>query len=232
LSEERSAEDALELLCEKAQDFGIPLSASHVDQFRIYLGELWEWNRRVNLTGLTTPRRMVIELFLDSLMPAPYLPVKGRMLDIGSGSGFPALPLKILLPGLDVHLVESHRKKVSFLKQVIRQLGLQGVHVFHGRLDEIGSTLHRTGYTLVTAKALAPPEKTMAMGAPFVAPGGLLVGFWGAQAEHALFHAKGAMEMHGLSLVKKVSYCLPGKEKKRWIGFLQKRKGNGKGLNA
>lgn len=221
------AEDALELLREKARDFGILLSGLHLDLFRIYLGELWEWNRRINLTGMTSRRRMVIELFLDSLVPAPYLPVEGRMLDIGSGSGFPALPLKILLPALDLQLVEANRKKVSFLRQVVRLLGLKGVQVIHGRLEDIGSALHSQGYTLVTAKALAPLDKTITMCSPFVAPGGLLLGFWGAQAEQALAHAKKAMDEHRVSVEKKVCYRLPGKEKQRWIGLLRKGEGNG-----
>ena len=226
------AEDALELLREKAQDFGILLSGFHLDLFRIYLAELWEWNRRTNLTGMSTQRRMAVELFLDSLVPAPYLPATGRMLDVGSGSGFPALPLKILLPALDLQLIEANRKKVSFLRQVVRLLGLGGIQLIHGRLEDTASALNSTGYDLVTAKALAPLEKTITMCAPFVAPGGLLVGYWGAQAEQTLAHATEVMDKHGVSVEKKVCYRLPGKKEKRWIGLLRKADGNGIGRTA
>ncbi len=214
--------DELELFRQEALHFGITLSVPQLRRFRVYLDELWEWNRRINLIGMDTRKRVVMELFLDSLMPAPYLPDRGKMLDVGSGAGFPGLPLKIFLPDYDLHIVESNAKKVGFLRQAIRLLGLERVLVVHGRIEEGGSSLSTTGYDVVTAKALAPLSKTIALCAPFVATGGRLVGFLGDRPDEALESARSVMDEHRVSLFKKIPYRLPGKTSRRWIGFIRK----------
>jgi len=104
--------DEIKLLGDKALDYGIELSWQQLELFHVYLEELWDWNQRINLTGLSTREKIVIELFLDSLIPAPFLPKKGRMLDVGSGAGIPGLPLKIYTPQLKTHLLEANSKKV------------------------------------------------------------------------------------------------------------------------
>ena len=106
------------------------LTPEQINQFLTYLDLLLKWNRKMNLTALRTPREIIIHHFLDSLLLLPYLPETGRLLDIGSGAGFPGLPLKIARPGLTIDLVEATAKKVSFLKEAIRLLGLSGVEVW------------------------------------------------------------------------------------------------------
>lgn len=217
--------DELRFLSDRASDYRIELSQHHLSLFRIYLDELWEWNQRINLTGLSTRDSIVIDLFLDSLIPAPLLPLKGRMLDVGSGAGFPGLPLKIYNPLLKTHLLEANSKKVSFLKQVIRLLGLNEIEVIKGRIetdahtlerhDLEGHTLYHTGYHLITARALAGLSQTLAWCAPFLFPGGLLVGFLGSRAEDDIKKSQRIMEEHSLVLFKMIPYILPGKSNKR-----------------
>ncbi len=214
--------DALELLRKEARHFGIALSDRQLEQFRIYLDELWEWNRQIKLVGMDSRKRVVMELFLDSLIPLPYLPIRGKMLDVGSGAGFPGLPLKICLPDYELHMVESNGKKAGFLKQAIRLLGLEGALVHHGRIEKAGGALSQAGYTLVTAKALAPFNRTITLCAPFVAAGGLLVGFLGSGLDEALESARNAMSAQGLSLFRKVPYRIPGKGSGRWICFIRR----------
>ncbi len=120
----------------KALDYGISLTEHQLSLFQIYLDELWDWNHRINLTGLSTRERIIIELFLDSLIPAPFLPENGRMFDVGSGAGLPGVPLKIFRPHLEVHLLEANSKRVSFLKQVIRLLSLRKIEVMKGRIEK------------------------------------------------------------------------------------------------
>ncbi|MBI5583762.1 MAG: 16S rRNA (guanine(527)-N(7))-methyltransferase RsmG [Deltaproteobacteria bacterium] len=100
------------------------------DQFLTYLDLLLKWNRKINLTALRTPEDIISRHFLDSLLLLPYLPETGRLLDLGSGAGFPGLPLKIARPGLSIDLVEATAKKASFLKEAVRRLGLSGINVF------------------------------------------------------------------------------------------------------
>lgn len=207
--------DDLQLLNDKARDFGLHLSQYHLNLFRIYLTELKDWNQRINLTGLKSSERMVIELFLDSLIPVPFLPDTGRMLDVGSGAGFPGIPLKIYRPQLMTHLLETNSKKVSFLKQVIRLLGLKEIHVIKGRIEKDGGTLHPEGYHLITARALAGLSKTVAWCSPFLRPSGLLVSFLGSHAEEDLKGCERIMEANRMVIYRKIPYILPGKRSKR-----------------
>ena len=215
--------DELQILRNKARDFGIELSSYQLNLFRIYLMELDHWNQRINLTGLKSNERMVIELLLDSLIPAPFLPDTGRMLDVGSGAGFPGIPLKIYKPRLEIHLLETNSKKVSFLKQVIRLLGLKGIHVIKGRIERDGATLHPDGYPLITARALAGLHPTIEWCSPFLLPGGLLVSFLGSRAEEDLKGCRQIIEENRLLIHGEIPYVLPGKRSKRNMVIFKKR---------
>ena len=129
-------EAARTLLERGTRALGLDLTAGQGEQFLAYLDLLLKWNRRINLTSLRTPDEIISRHFLDSLLLLPHLPETGRLLDIGSGAGFPGLPLKIVRPGLSVDLVEATAKKASFLKEAVRRLGLPGVNVFTVFLGE------------------------------------------------------------------------------------------------
>lgn len=192
-----------------AHDFGVELSPVQIHLLKIYLKELWEWNRHMNLTGLTTREGIIKELLLDSLIPLPLLPDHGRLLDIGSGAGFPAIPLKICRPGIKAHLVEANSKKASFLKQVIRITSLDQIDVIRGRVENSGTLLCPEGYNIVTARALARLPQTLIWCAPHLMPGGILVTFQGRQFEDTLRESSYVLKKHGLYLHKSVSYVLP-----------------------
>jgi 16S rRNA (guanine527-N7)-methyltransferase len=203
------------VLREKALDYGIELSEDQLCYFQIYLEELCTWNRRMNLTGLSHPERMVSELFLDSLVPAQHLMETGRLLDAGSGAGFPGIPLKICKPRLSAHLLEANSKKVSFLKQVIRLLNLDETEVIRGRIEKDVDRLHPHRYHLITARALAPMAKTIAWCAPLLKPGGFLVSFRGGGIEDELKENGQVIKDHGLIIYKRIPYALPGRESER-----------------
>lgn len=215
----------MELLYYKALDYGIELSEHQTNLFRIYLDELWTWNQRMNLTGLSTREGMMIELFLDSLIPAPFLPEKGSMLDVGSGAGFPGVPLKIYNPQLKIHLLETNSKKVSFLKQVIRLLGLNEIEVIKGRIEKDGSKLHPGGYQLITARALARLSQIILWCAPLLSQKGLLVCFLGRRAHDELEETRRIMEEQEVVLHRVIPYLLPGKTSKRHTVMLKKEGG-------
>jgi 16S rRNA (guanine527-N7)-methyltransferase len=205
-----------------AADFGISLSSSQLSLFRIYLDELWDWNKRVNLTGLSSRKRIIDELLLDSLLPLPSLPEKGRLLDVGSGAGFPAIPLKICRPLLLRHLLEVQSKKVSFLRQVIRLTGLRKIEVMRVRIEKAGGILHPAGYHIITARALAHLPQTLAWCAPYLRPGGLIVNFQGSEFRDKLMESSGIIEKHRLELFKSIPYTLPGKHSQRHLLIFKK----------
>ena len=176
----------------------------------------------MNLTGLSTGDRVVIELLLDSLIPAPILPQAGSLLDVGSGAGFPAIPLKIHSPKLKVDLVEAKAKKVSFLRQVIRLLGIEGIRVIRGRVEEAHLRLQKGGYHLVTARAVTGLGRTVTWCAPFLRPTGLLVSFLGADAEKELEENREVLERWKLRVHQEIVYLLPGKDTERHTLVLKK----------
>jgi 16S rRNA (guanine527-N7)-methyltransferase len=216
-------EDEIRVLSEKSLDYGIELTEDQLTLFQIYLDELWAWNRRMNLTGLSHRERMVFELFLDSLLPMPHLAETGRLLDVGSGAGFPGIPLKVCKPGLKAHLLEANAKKVSFLKQVIRLLKLDETEVIRGRIEKVRVGLHPDGYQLITARALAPMSQTIAWCAPLLTPGSLLVSFMGGRVEEELKENRQIIKDHYLTIYKRISYTLPGRESERTTLIFEKK---------
>jgi len=205
-----------------AHDFGIKLSASQIHIFGIYLDELWEWNRQVNLTGLSSRARIIKELLLDSLIPSLFLPEEGRFLDVGSGAGFPGIPLKICKSRLKAHLMEANSKKVSFLQQVIRRTKLRGIEVMRGRIEMDKDLLHPEGYHIITARALARLPQTLIWCAPHLMSGGLIMNFQGSLFEDALKESADVIREHRLFLYKSIPYTLPGRASQRHLLIFKK----------
>lgn len=215
--------DDLGFLYDAALDYGIEFSQRHLNLFRIYLDELFDWNRRMNLTGLSTRERTAIELLLDSLIPAHSLPDKGRLLDVGSGAGFPGIPIKIYSPQLKIHLMEPNSKKVSFLRHVIRLLKLDEIEVVKGRIEMDGDKLNPIGYQLITTRALANLGQTIAWCSPFLLPNGLFIVFLGSHADEDLKKSQQIMEEYHLTVNKIIPYSLPGKRSKRNTVIFKKK---------
>ena len=216
------SEKEIQKLARKAGDYGITLSSTQLDLFRIYLDELWEWNRHMNLTGLSTRDRMVIELFLDSLIPVPFLPDRGTLLDVGSGAGLPGLPLKIYYPKLQTHLLEANSKKIHFLRQVLRRLKLPDISALKGRIEKDQSRLSPSGYRLITARAVANLAQTLDWCAPFLGHGGQMLCFLGKNGEDTLRDNREVVRRHRLGLEHVIPYVLPGKKENRYAVIFKK----------
>lgn len=214
----------LDLLRSYARDYGVTLTTPQIDLIKLYLHELQEWNEKINLTGLTSRQRILRELLIDSLIPAPHLPEEGSLLDVGSGAGFPAIPLKICKPRLKIHLMEINSRKVSFLKQVIRITNLHEIATIRGRIEKDGTLLRSEGYDIITARALADLPQTLTWCAPHLKTGGLILRFQGSQVEKALQEGSEVIHAQGLLLDKTVPYRLPGKDSKRHLLIFRKDK--------
>lgn len=153
------------------------LSDQYNEQFLLYRRELLDWNTRVNLTAITDPEDVLVKHFLDSLsLLTVYDKPQTRMLDIGTGPGFPGLALKIVRPQWQVTLLEATNKKVTFLRHMVELLGLQDVEVIHGRAEESAQKSgYRTGFDLVTARAVAALPVLLEYSAPYCRVGGSIV---------------------------------------------------------
>lgn len=219
----RPEEEQLEPLRVHARRYGVSLSDEQLERFRVYLRELMRWNEKFNLTGLRDPERIWTELFLDSLIPAPRISPEGRLLDAGSGAGFPGLPLKIFYPGLQLHLLEARAKRVHFLREMVRRLGLTGVEVIRGRIEKDLPTLPGDCYPWITARALAKFPQVIRWCAPLLCGGGILICYLGEHGVEALEEERLAVEVAGLELQEVIPYTLPGKSGRRNAVLLRKR---------
>jgi len=209
------------MLSDGSRDLGILLSEDQVDAFLVYLVELDKWNRKINLTAITNEQEIVVKHFLDSLSyltgfkPMPAL----RLLDMGSGAGFPALPIKIVHPEISVTLVESVKKKASFLRHIIRTLNLTGAEVADVRMEEL-SEAYRSAYDIVTARAFADMGSAIRAGTPFLKPGGLMVLSRGAG------ETIGGPDLEKLGVLreKRLELTLPFSDHKRAIWVFKKER--------
>ncbi|BBO66174.1 ribosomal RNA small subunit methyltransferase G [Desulfosarcina alkanivorans] len=146
--------------------------------------ELLHWNRTTNLTAITDPLAVAVKHYVDAVAVVPWIHRGARILDAGSGGGFPGIPLNILRPDLSVTLVDSVRKKVSFLKYAIRTLNLNGITAVHGRLEDLGpSPPYRGSYDLVVCRAFSSLEDFAGRTLPFLSPGGSLLAMKGPQSD-------------------------------------------------
>jgi 16S rRNA (guanine527-N7)-methyltransferase len=134
----RTEQEAADLLRAGIRELGLRLADGQVSAFMTYLSELMKWNRAYNLTGLKTTGDIVIKHFLDSLLFIKVIPPgAGTLADVGSGAGFPGIPLKIAEPGLKVYLIEPTQKKAVFLRHICSRLGLEGIEVISRRIEDV-----------------------------------------------------------------------------------------------
>ena len=156
--------------------YNLQLSSAQLSQVETYLDFLLRWNRRINLTAIRQPGRIIRELFAESMYLGTILPLSGRLLDIGSGAGFPGLALKILQPQLAVTLVESNQRKCTFLEEVASALHLSDVTVERARLEEIVMDV-RGRFDLATTRAVDVSLPLLTDVSSVLAGGGKLVVF-------------------------------------------------------
>lgn len=179
---------------------GRPTTATEGGRFERYLRILLEWSRVHNLTGLSAPHEITRTLFLESLLFLRLLPPGPlRLVDVGSGAGFPGIPLHIVAPQIQVVLVEARRKRVSFLRAVGRELALEDASVWHGRAEDLPADREAMGegFDVATMRAVAGSGRALAMARPLLRrPGGRLVASLavGADAAEASTEARG----HGM----------------------------------
>jgi 16S rRNA (guanine527-N7)-methyltransferase len=208
-----------EILHNGSEELGISLSVEQINTVFIYLTELKKWGRKINLTAIKDDRDIVIKHVLDSLsylhgfVAAPGL----RLLDMGSGAGFPALPIKLACPGISITMVDSVKKKASFLRHIVRTLKLTETSVIDTRTEEL-STHFLSTFDIVTARAFAVMKSAIDAGMPLLKPGGLMVLSRGPEEtinDKDLIRA-------GVSLERRIDLILPYSDYKRTIWVFKK----------
>ena len=210
------------LLEEAAKALDINLTPNQISLLLAYLEELFQWNRKINLIGPSSPQEAVIRHLADSLSPLPYLPDRRlKVLDMGSGGGLPGLALKIIHPNWNVTLTESNLKKTSFLRHAIRLLALQDSKVLSVRVGEETADLVFEEYDLITARALGSLTGFLSLARPFLAPGGCILAYKGPKAAKEVEEAEETLSSLGLALVRTEEFKLPFLNHKRVLLFFE-----------
>ena len=193
----------MEVLAEGAARLGICLEGEQVERFRSYYDELTVWNATVNLTAVSGWEEIQTRHFLDSLaastaLPATVLDGSDGLLDVGTGAGFPGLPLKLAYPRIDLALLEATAKKTAFLVHVVKTLGLEGVEVVTGRAEDAAHRPEmRERFGAVVSRAVARLDVLAELCLPFCAVGGVMIAQKGPKVEEELRQARNAIDILG-----------------------------------
>ena len=200
----------------------ITIDTTQEERLLRFLDELLRWNQSINLTAITNRDEALIKHLVDSLTLLPHLRGDETFLDMGSGGGLPGLPLKIVMPGLNLTSVDAVAKKISFQKHIIRSFALTGAVARHGRLEELGRESSLAGhFELVVARAFASLPDCVRLARPFLQPGGRLIAMKGPEGEKEVRAAENEFSLAGFSLQKIDHFDLPGNNGERTLITLE-----------
>lgn len=203
----------IELLKNGIEGFNIITNDSMLEKFKKYREILVDWNQKMNLTGIEDEKEVYVKHFLDSISAVKNGYIKNGMsiIDVGTGAGFPGLPLKICLDDLELTLLDSLNKRINFLEEVSRELELANIKFIHGRAEDFGKDeKYREKYDIATARAVAGLPILMEFCVPFVKVGGYFICLKGPNANLELEESQKAIDVLGLEFVEKIYVELPG----------------------
>lgn len=212
---------------EKLQKEGIELTELQLNQFSLYYDRLIEWNEKMNLTAITELKEVYLKHFYDSITLALAVEFDGSksLCDVGSGAGFPSIPLKIVFPELQVTIVDSLQKRVNFLQTLVDDLQLQHVALYHDRAETFGQNkCFREQFDYVTARAVARLNVLTELCLPLVKKNGYFYALKAAKSEQELQEAKPAISLLGGKFITEANLTLPVSGDERHILVIQKKK--------
>jgi len=212
---------------EALKEHGIELTERQLKQFELYYETLVEWNEKMNLTAITDKEEVYLKHFYDSIAAAFYVDFTEpkKVCDVGAGAGFPSIPLKICFPEMDVTIVDSLKKRMTFLEHLKETLGLENARFIHARAEEFGQDkAHREQYDIVLARAVARLSVLSEYCVPLVKKGGQFVAMKGAAGMEEYRDAKGALRTLGGRLREEHLFQLPEEESDRYILKIDKVK--------
>lgn len=203
-------EDIREYLQACASGCGVEVTDKQAEQFQTYMKLLLEWNEKMNLTAITEPKAVAVKHFLDSILLLPHLEQGNTLIDVGTGAGFPGVPLKIMRPDLQLTLLDSLNKRLLFLQESLDRLGMEAALV-HARAEEGGrQKALRMRFSIATARAVAPLSLLCEYCLPFLQMDGVFLAMKGPEPEPEIDAAEHAISLLGCELAGVEKFTLPG----------------------
>lgn len=214
-------------LTDGCESFGILLSEYQLEQFILYYEALIEKNKVMNLTAITDFDEVLVKHFLDSLSVVKGMDMTkvNRMLDLGTGAGFPGIPLKIVYPDIEILLLDSLNKRINFLNEIIGKCRFKKIRAVHGRAEELAKKKeYRETFDLCVSRAVANLSSLAEYCLPYVKTGGKFISYKSGNIDIELKNADNAIYILGGGTVKKVCFSLPGTEIERSLIVVEKKK--------
>lgn len=209
----------------QAKKIDVILDEEQIQKFYKYMELLLEWNEKINLTAIVEPRDVILKHFVDSLTICKELQKNKTLADIGTGAGFPGIPVKILRPDLDITLIDSLNKRVNFLTMVIEALKLEKIVALHGRIEDFGKNKkYREKFDYVTSRAVANLSTLSEYMIPLVKIGGKCICMKGSNIDEELKNAEKAVKTLGGKIEKVDTFLLPDTDMGRNIILIKKEK--------
>lgn len=205
-------------------NMNIELTKKQYNQFYLYMNTLIEWNKKINLTAITDENEIILKHFIDSLTIEKYINKNSRIIDIGTGAGFPGIPLKIYREDLNITLVDSLNKRVNFLNEVIEKLNLKNIQAIHGRAEDIGKNKnYRECYDYAVSRAVANTATLSEYTIPLVKENGKCIFMKGANIDEELKNAQNAINLLGGKIETVEKFSLPNSDIGRSILIIDKK---------
>ena len=203
----------------------IKFSEEQYNQFYKYMNLLIEWNKKINLTAIIEPKEIILKHFVDSLTIAKYIEENKKVADVGTGAGFPGIPLKIYRKDLKITLIDSLNKRLNFLNEVISELELKEITTVHGRAEELGQNKeYRERFDIVTSRAVANLYTLSEYLIPFIKKDGKCIYMKTLEVDEELQKAKRAINILGGKIINTDKFYLPESEIGRSIVVIEKEK--------
>ena len=205
------------------KEVSIEIAKEKADKMYCYMEMIREWNEKINLTAITEPKEMVIKHFVDSLVIEKEIPLNSRVIDVGTGAGFPGIVLKILREDIEITLIDSLNKRVLFLNEVIEKLKLEKIEAIHVRAEDLANDeKHREKFDIAVSRAVANMSTLLEYLLPFVKINGVVLCMKGNQFEEELKGSSKAMKVLGGQLIEVREYCLPLTDMGRTLVIVKK----------
>ena len=205
------------------EELSIMFNEEQYKKFYKYMNLLLEWNEKINLTAITNKEDIILKHFIDSLTISKYIDKNSKLIDVGTGAGFPGIPIKIYRDDLEITLLDSLNKRVNFLNEVIKELKLENIVAIHGRAEEIGrNKKYREYFDVATSRAVANLSTLSEYLVPFVKEDGVIISMKGDNIEEEQEEAKRAITVLGAKIKKIDKFELPKSDIKRSLVILKK----------
>ena len=206
-----------------AKDINVEINDEEINKFSFYMDLLLEWNEKINLTAITEKNEIILKHFIDSLTICKYIKEEDKIADVGTGAGFPGIPLAIMKNKNEVILVDSLNKRINFLNEVIKRIELENVMAIHSRAEDLGKDKkYREKFDIVTSRAVANLTVLVEYLLPLVDVGGYCICMKGPNIEEELNQSKFAIRTLGGKIEKVEKIILPDSDFERNIVIIKK----------